>query len=81
MDAMHDLDGYINGTHPLTFAANSNLMDTPNYWQVMNWTNANLFMEAMEVKMNAMKGLCAWKIINLDAVPYSPEGVRCTVTE
>eukprot|EP00957_Ditylum_brightwellii_P120974 9226667-Ditylum_brightwellii.AAC.1 len=28
---LHELDGYVNGTHPLAFTARANAADTPTY--------------------------------------------------
>eukprot|EP00957_Ditylum_brightwellii_P052852 4006929-Ditylum_brightwellii.AAC.1 len=54
---LHEVDGYVNGTHPLAFAAKANCADMPNIWQVMNCPDAHLFVEAMQVEMDQMDKL------------------------
>ena len=55
-----ELDGFINGTHPLALAARANVADTPNYWQAMNCADAELFERAMLEEMKALEDLKAW---------------------
>eukprot|EP00957_Ditylum_brightwellii_P102484 7811548-Ditylum_brightwellii.AAC.1 len=56
-------------------------MDTLNYWQALNRPDAHLFGEAMERKMEAMIKLNVWEEINISEVPYTADGIHCTVIE
>eukprot|EP00957_Ditylum_brightwellii_P208559 15358033-Ditylum_brightwellii.AAC.1 len=41
LNSLYDVDGYVNGPHPLAFAAKADVMDTPNYWQAMHQPDAD----------------------------------------
>eukprot|EP00957_Ditylum_brightwellii_P155220 11817166-Ditylum_brightwellii.AAC.1 len=59
LNCLHEVDGRINGMHPLAFAAKANSADTPNYWQAMNCPDTHLFIEAMKAAMEQMENLDA----------------------
>ncbi len=60
----HELDGFINGMHPFTFAAKANEMDVTNYWQAMHLPDYQQFIDAMDVEWNALLDLDAWEVID-----------------
>eukprot|EP00957_Ditylum_brightwellii_P201493 15325924-Ditylum_brightwellii.AAC.1 len=76
INILHELDGYVNGTHPLAFTARANAADTPNYWQVMHHPDAYLFEKAMKDEIKALVDLDAWEVIDECDVPDTPEGIR-----
>eukprot|EP00957_Ditylum_brightwellii_P118044 9002732-Ditylum_brightwellii.AAC.1 len=77
---LHEVDGYINRTHPLVFAAKANYADMPNFWQAMNQPDAHLFMKAIQVEVDQMNKLDAWELIDESKVAFV-SGVRCNVIE
>eukprot|EP00957_Ditylum_brightwellii_P064088 4862012-Ditylum_brightwellii.AAC.1 len=61
---MQDIDRYVNAVHPLAFAAKVNALDTPNYYQAMNRSDAEFFVKAMIEEMAALYDLNAWDVID-----------------
>jgi hypothetical protein len=56
-------EGYLNGIHPLAFAARANSADTPNYYEAMNGPDSYEFMKAMDAEVDALENLDAWDIV------------------
>eukprot|EP00957_Ditylum_brightwellii_P187318 14266978-Ditylum_brightwellii.AAC.1 len=80
-EAMNEIDGYVNGVYPLAFAANTNVVDTPNHYQLMNCPDLYLFIDAMVEEIKALEVLEAWEMIDLGDVPYAKDGCHMTVID
>ena len=59
-------DNTFNNISPLLLATRANMSDNPNWYQAMNGPDADGYWEAMELEINTLIDLAAWKEVRLD---------------